>query len=287
MSSAAALSAVIWYHPLTFWAEDMHLKRVIGRAIPYQVIEQTRRALYYGNAHTCFVCGAHVRRFLPQGKGYPVLEELQVIGGMARESDVCPVCHANDRDRLIKHYLESVWLAQRPRPSRVVHMAPEKGLSRWIMSWPDIDYTAGDIEPRRYRHLDKVMALNLLALPFGDGSVDLFLCNHVLEHIPDDGRAMREVRRVLGPRGIAILQVPLALEIDTTREGDGSESRDERIQRFGQEDHVRLYSPLDYQSRLAAAGFEVELYDASKSARAAMVALSLNPREILYVCRPA
>lgn len=265
----------------------MTLTRAIGRAIPYPVIENTRRMLHYGRRKSCAVCGASVRHFLTQGKGHPVLEQLDVVGGMTRPDDVCPICHANDRDRLVMHYLKSEWLAGRKRPSRVIHLAPEKGLSRLIQSWPDIHYVPGDIEPRRYRHLDDVKRVNLLDLPFTDGSVDLFLCNHVLEHIVDDLHAMRQIRRVLSPGGIAILQVPLAMGLARTREGDGSESPQDKIRLYGQKDHVRMYAAEDYRTRLETAGFDVERYRASERTPHAVIALSLNPRETLHVCRPA
>ena len=265
----------------------MEIKRAIGRTVPYPVIEGARKVLHYGLGKTCPVCNSHVRRFLSQGKGHPVLDELEVVGGMTRPNDVCPVCHANDRDRLIMHYLETAWLPVRRRPASVLHMAPEKGLSRLILTWPDIEYVAGDIEPGRYRHLRSVKGVNLLDLPFADRSFDLLLCNHVLEHLVDDGRAMREIRRVLRPEGIAILQVPLAMRLETTREGDGSETEAEKIYLYGQKDHVRMYAPGDYRERLEAAGLAVELYDASRQAPDAVAALSLNPREILHVCRPA
>lgn len=265
----------------------MHFKRAISRAVPYPVIERTRRIVHYGSGKTCAVCGASVRNFRSQGKGYPILEELAVVGGMARDSDVCPICHANDRDRLIKLYLECEWRKFRPHPARVVHMAPEKGLSRLILKWPDIEYIAGDIEPGRYRHLDAVEYVDLLDLPFADQSVDLFLCNHVLEHLVEDVRAMREIRRVLRPDGVAILQVPLALRLDKTREGDGSESPSDKIRLYGQRDHVRIYTPSDYVARLSAAGFDVERYDASAREPGLADQLDVNPQEILHVCRPA
>lgn len=261
------------------------IKEFLKRAVPYPAIAAARRALHFGFARRCPVCGASVRRMLPQGYGYPVLEKLQVVGGMYKADDVCPVCHAGDRDRLVKFYLDRRVFAE-PRRRRVVHMAPEKGLSLWLSGRSDVDYAAGDLEPARYFHLAGVRAMNLLSLPLADASVDLFLCNHVMEHIPDDVAAMREVRRVLAPGGVAILQTPIALKLDRSVEGRGDESAAERIARFGQSDHIRIYAERDYLARLAEAGLDVERYSAFDDDAEAAATQRLNPLEVLYACRP-
>ena len=93
--------------------------------------------------------------------------------------------------------------------------------------------------------------------PFRDDTFDVVVCNHVMEHVSDDSVAMREIRRILKPRGWAMLQVPIALALDRTIEDPTATTDEQRIERFGQEDHVRLYSRADYVTRLQAAGFNV------------------------------
>lgn len=260
-------------------------KRAIGQALPYGLIEGGRRVIHAG-PRRCPVCGSGVRRFLDEGYGYPLLEALQVVGGLRRPADRCPVCHAAARDRLVWFYLERHVFGAGSGPVRVLHMAPEKGLSRYIAGRPGVAYRAGDIEPGRYRHLDSVERVDLLDIPADDASLDLVVCNHVLEHIPDDLAAMREIRRVLAPEGRAILQVPLSLRLDATREGDGSESPEEKIRLYGQDDHVRLYAAGDYAARLARAGFAVERYRAFDDDAEAAAGHRLDPFELLHVCRP-
>jgi SAM-dependent methyltransferase len=212
---------------------------------------------------------------------------------MLKQGDVCPVCGANDRDRLVLFYIKRHMVSgpNAPDPShpdrsfKVLHVAPEKGLSKYLMGLPQVNYIAGDIQPRRYYHLETVKLIDLLDIDAEDGEFDLVLCNHVLEHVPDDRKAMRELARVLSPQGRAILQVPISWKLQKTDEGDGSESPQERIRRFGQDDHLRLYSRTDYVSRLKEAGLDVELYDAFEEDEEAAAAEHINPFEYLHVCR--
>jgi SAM-dependent methyltransferase len=130
-------------------------------------------------------------------------------------------------------------------------------------------------------HVDVTASLE--QLPFASESFDVVLCNHVLEHVPDDRRALGELHRVLNPGGWAIVQVPIAYDHDRTREDPNESSPSERKRRFGQHDHVRWYG-RDYPERLTAAGFEVEqlpshvLHTPSELER-----YGLNPTEVLYV----
>jgi len=101
---------------------------------------------------------------------------------------------------------------------------------------------------------------DICKLPFQDNSYDYIFCNHVLEHIPDDGKAMRELYRVLKLGGIAILQVPLENERLTTFEDASITDSKERAKIFGQYDHVRIYG-LDYFEKLRSIGFKVDAVD--------------------------
>lgn len=96
---------------------------------------------------------------------------------------------------------------------------------------------------------------DICALPFEDNTYDFILCNHVLEHIPNDLKAMEELYRVLKPGGTAILQVPLEEDRENTFEDDSITDQQERTRIFGQYDHVRIYGQ-DYYKRLQEVGFE-------------------------------
>jgi SAM-dependent methyltransferase len=169
-----------------------------------------------------------------------------------RADAACPRCGSLERHRLLW-----VWLrghgALGGAVRDVLHVAPEPGLRRALRGVPGVRWVGGDLSPED----PGVAALDLTALPFADGSFDMVLCSHVLEHVADDGRAMTEVRRVLRPEGMAVLQQPVDDRLERTREDPGAPPA-ERLRLFGQEDHVRVYG-RDFVERLRAAGFEVEV----------------------------
>ncbi len=124
----------------------------------------------------------------------------------------------------------------------------------------------------------------LTRLPLRDASVDLLVCYHVLEHVPDDAAAMHEIARVLSPRGIALLQVPIRMGVLT--EEDPEAPPEERLRRFGQVDHVRWYGD-DFDSRLSAAGLSsVRVTPPALLGEAAVEWFHLMPHEMVWVARP-
>lgn len=263
----------------------MLTKKKIGRMIPYPVIENGRRVLNAG-PNRCRVCGARIRRLKDTGYGFEVLERLQVVGGMRRFADQCPICHSSARERLIWFWLTRAGQGFRfGSDISTAHLAPEKGLSRKIRDAASAHYVAYDFEPSRYRHLDRVEHADLSKLPMLDDSVDLFICNHVLEHVPDVPLALSEIVRVLKPGGTAILQVPIAMKLDESIEMPLDSTGDERVELVGQDDHLRLFNQLEYQAVLKGAGFELELYDAFEDNDRLATQWQLDPFEKLHLCR--
>jgi SAM-dependent methyltransferase len=259
------------------------IKTAVRNRVPRPLLLMAKRAAMAGNKRSCSVCGASVRKFLPQGYGYPILEELEVIGGMYKDDDECPICRSNDRVRLVDLYVRYHTELLR-QPQRLLHVAPEPALADKWSRHKGLDYVPVDLDPKRYRHIEGFVACDLQKLPFDDCSFDWVIANHVLEHIPDDAKAMKEVLRVLKPGGTAMLQVPIALKLEKTDEDPSITSEAERIRRFGQSDHVRIYA-RDYYDRLKAAGFEVELWSAFDHETLRARALRLNVKEHLTLAR--
>ena len=113
---------------------------------------------------------------------------------------------------------------------------------------------------------------------------DIVFCNHVLEHIEDDGKAMNELFRVLKSGGMGIFQVPQELKREVTYEDANIKTPEDKTKHFGQYDHVRIYG-RDYFDRLRHAGFKVEEVDYSKKLSPELVQkYCLAKGEILPVC---
>jgi len=218
-------------------------------------IDRLARLRWLGGRRQCTVCGRRARRFVDHGIDVPDLRRLDVVGGGWRREARCPWCGATDRARLIHLYLTRVLGMPDGRGLRLLHIAPAPALERWLRSADGVHYVTADLERPGVD-----VRLDLTRLPWASQSFDAILCNHVLEHVPDDRAALRELRRVLRPGGWAVVQVPLARALEATLEDPEISSPDERELRYGQADHVRLYGQ-DYPDRLRSAGFEVETFE--------------------------
>ena len=141
----------------------------------------------------------------------------------------------------------------------MLHVAPEQPFYKRFRNLENLQYITTDLNSP----LADVKA-DILDLPFEDDSFDVILCNHVLEHIPDDLTAMKELYRVMRPGGWGIFQVPQDIFRDETFEDNSITDKKERTRIFGQYDHVRIYG-MDYFDRLREAGFEVEAIDYTAS----------------------
>ena len=130
-----------------------------------------------------------------------------------------------------------------------------------------------------------MVKMDVTDIHYPENSFDVIICNHVLEHIPDDRKAMNELFRVLKPGGQAILQVPISLTLEKTFEDSTIITPEEREKVFGQKDHVRIYGS-DYIKRLKAAGFKVKEYKWTEDSNLAdpQNRLCLNEDEVVYYC---
>ncbi|WP_246317037.1 glycosyltransferase [Paenibacillus agri] len=167
---------------------------------------------------------------------------------------ICPVCGCFDRERLIRFYIDQL-ASGIDNKHKLLHIAPESNLRRWLENEVNT-YIAGDLFPSDL----ETQKIDITDISYENDSFDVVICSHVLEHVPDDTRALKEFYRVLKPGGWGILQVPIALNIDKTYEDASIVTPEDRLEAFGQEDHVRMYA-RDYVDRLLAVGFSVEVFN--------------------------
>ena len=172
-------------------------------------------------------------RVFPTGHDFPVLREKHVVGAGLRENAVCPRCYSEDRERLIFLFLQQKRPEIFARRSRLLHVAPERSLLVKLRSSSTIDYVAADLDSP-----NADVRMDITAITEKDETYDAILCNHVLEHIPDDRKAMAELHRVLRKGGFAILQVPISANASATYEDFSITESAAREEHFGQCDHV-------------------------------------------------
>ena len=164
---------------------------------------------------------------------------------------------------------------------KVLHIAPEQCFLR------PLSESKKTLELHYLSDLESPIAdvkADICNLPFEGNSFDVVFCNHVLEHIPDDTKAMQELYRVLKPNGMGIFQIPQELSREKTFEDNSITDKKERTKIFGQYDHVRVYG-RDYFEKLRAVGFKVDEIDyTQKITPEAIDRFCLMKGEILPVC---
>ena len=203
----------------------------------------------------CNYCGNQSKAFTPTGLNVPIIRELNIKSAGTRSQAICPHCLSKDRERTLLFFLERMTGFFEDNNKKVLHMAPEALLSKTIKEFlPENDYYDADLNPEHATH-----KVDVTAIPFKDKTFDVVICNHVLEHIPDDLLAMGELRRVLKDDGFAILQVPISFTIAQTIEDFSITDPSGREAAFGQVDHVRVYG-RDYVTRLSRSGWNVRMY---------------------------
>ena len=219
-----------------------------------------------GDTYIDPIDGKGFKRFLPYGYG------------KQRPNVLSPSTLSLERHRLLWLYLQKETTFFE-KELKVLHMAPEQCFLSIFKKMKNLDYTTADL----YSPIVDVKA-DILDLPFEDELFDFVLCNHVLEHIEDDAKAMSELFRVLKPGGIGIFQIPQDLSLDQTFEDSNITSPEERAAHFGQYDHVRIYGK-DYFDRLRKVGFKVDEIDYSAQLSPDLVEkYCLAKGEILPVC---
>lgn len=199
------------------------------REIFYKVFKQPTE-------RQCPICGENTYRFLEFGN--PVRHDVK-----------CSTCGSLERHRFTWLLLHEKTDLFNEYEKTVLHVAPERCFEKKFRQLLGRSYITADlINP------DVDVKMDITDINYPDDHFDVILCSHVLEHVQDDIKAMSELHRVLHPDGLAILDVPISS--DKTYEDPSIVDPEDRLEAFGQEDHVRIYGP-DYKDRLEEAGFSV------------------------------
>ncbi len=220
---------------------------------------------YKGNNVECPVCEHKFRKFLP-------------YGNKGEDNRLCPYCLTLERHRLLWLYLKEKTNFFTDK-LKMLHIAPEQPFLKRFRNLPNIDYTTADL-------LSPIadIKMDIQQMPIKDETYDVVMCNHVLEHVENDIKAMKEIYRVLKKGGWAILQVPINYDREKTYEDFSITDPKERERIFGQYDHMREYG-RDYPERLRSVGFKVIEDDFIKTLPPQKIEYyKLDPQEIIYYC---
>ncbi|KGL61964.1 class I SAM-dependent methyltransferase [Polaribacter sp. Hel1_85] len=221
-----------------------------------------------GDKFTDPIDGKSFRKFLPYGYG------------KQRENALSPSTLSLERHRLMWLFLrdETAFFTSQEK-LKTLHIAPEQCFLDIFRQQKNLDYITSDLESP----IADVKA-DICDLPFDDNTFDVIFCNHVLEHITHDTKAMQELFRVMKKGGFGIFQIPQDLSREKTFEDDSITDKKERAKIFGQYDHVRVYGK-DYFNKLRSIGFKVDEIDYTKKiAPEKLERFCLMKNEILPVC---
>ena len=233
------------------------IPRTILTRLSY-IIKPLIKIYLFGNKYTDPIDGSSFRKFLPYGYNNVRLNALS------------PSTFSLERHRLLWLYLkrETDFFEKK---IKVLHFAPEKAFLSKFKKLENISYDTIDLDSP----LADIKA-DICNLPLKDNTYDFILCNHVLEHIINDKKAMQELYRVLKKGGIGIFQVPIDITKNKTFEDFSITDPKQRNKLFGQYDHVRIYG-MDFFDRLINVGFEVKQCEYTAH---------LNKEEIIKYCLP-
>ncbi len=241
--------------------------------IGIKIIEKIRpsKQLYY-----CPFCEKYVPHF------YPI-----ICGNHIDLNVQCPSCKSYERHRFQYLYYNNETDLFRPKHTiSVLHCAPEELFFQLLENNEKIDYYPVD-KCEDFTVCGKRMRdyIDITQIPYEDNTFDYILCNHVLEHIPDEQLALSELKRVLKPDGIAFLNVPIDVNLDHTLENPSYNTDVLRLKYYGQCDHVRKYGN-DYITHLEAAGFVATGISAEDYfSKEELKKYVLLPHEQIYCCR--
>ncbi len=240
----------------------------------------------------CPVCDRHINHFLPlpefyslNAKKYGYRYNMEQAETLNYQSYSCPVCGASDRDRLCALYIQTYSSsAKNEEKTSIIDIAPSAPLSQYIRniiatSKLNASYRTADME---MTGVDDKIDISDMRL-YDNNQFDFFICSHVLEHVPDDNKALSELYRILKPGGSGILMVPIILDLEEIDEDIFETDESERWRRFGQHDHVRLYSKKGFIDRARKAGFLIHQYGVEYFSEKKFKHCEITNQSVLYV----
>jgi SAM-dependent methyltransferase len=216
---------------------------------------------------------SYLRELLGHGFSYPLFETET----MNFDEYSCAKCGAIDRERLFSLYFDREWRGA----GSILEIAPHLAMTNYFRSLPGSSVRTADLyDPSADDRVD-ITKMSI----YKDGQFDAWVCSHVLEHIPDDRQAIRELFRILKAGGWGIAMVPISLAVEETHEDPSITEAALRWKYFGQDDHVRMYAKQDFVQRFQDAGFTVDQVQGHSFGQSDCERAGVDPKSVLYVVR--
>ncbi len=229
---------------------------------------------FSGNTVYCPCCEKGFHTFLPK-KG---------IGGIYRHNSICLNCNSLERDRLLILFLRKKTNLFKDK-IHLLHVSPERSLFNLLNRQPNITYNPVDKFEDGYEYPKSTEYMDITEITKKNNTYDAIICSNVLEHVPDDKKAMSELYRVLKPGGWAIIQVPIDYNREQTYEDLSITDRKAREKAFGWPDHVRWYGK-DYFQKLRDTNFQVEIQKyASEFSEEELFKYGIIPNDSIFLCK--
>jgi len=213
------------------------LRKIISPRVLYRVEPVFRNAysmFFRGPNFKCTLCGFNARKFIQNEHDF-----------------LCPACGSIARTRRLYSVIEKEITKDN---LTVLDFSPSRPIYRKLKAIKSLNYFSTDLSG----DFISDFTYDITQLDIPDNTFDLIICYHILEHVPDDEKAMSELYRVLKHGGKAIIQTPFTEGL-THEDKNEQLSVTERISLYGQADHVRIYSISDLKIRLERAGFTIQL----------------------------
>ncbi len=253
-----------------------NLKTFLRKSLPFV----KERANYF-----CPLCEKNVIRFNPLDEHF--LRNLDKHGYvhsifLAETMNLfeysCPHCGASDRERLYALYTRSR-KSELVKGQKMLEIAPGVHFRTMISKWEGLNYTCGDLMRSDVDYMIDITDIH----QFHENSFDCFVCSHVLEHVKEDKKAVKELYRILKPGGWGIMMVPILLEMKENLEKEEIITAADKWKYYGQDDHVRLYSKDGWINLLTSAGFRVKQYGIDHFGQHEFIIHGIHPRSVLYI----
>jgi len=265
--------------------------KVIKKYTPIKIKNLIRNVIQKDSSEKkplfCPVCNSSVSKFeripditFESLDKYQFIHNIFAVETLNILNYTCPICGASDRDRLYALYLKNIFnTLNHSFKYKFIDFAPSVALSSLIKAKPYLEYRSADLLMENVDDNIDLTDLNI----YNDLSIDFFLCSHILEHILDDIKALKELNRILKIGGRGILMVPIFLNLNEIYENPEIISEEERWKHFGQNDHVRVYSKQGFIDRVKSVGFNITELDHNFFGDETFIRCGINLRSILYI----